>query len=215
MYPDRRNDRHEGPEDRRWTRRRAILLCAAFAAPVLLLVLVGSLFVIPLIYLAVSVEGVFVAFVAISAVRSTNGRMNAEYRGDSSTTNRARPGADRVQTLASYVKWAARGSDFSRRDVARTVMQIAERSHAAPSRGEGVSPNRELPDAIETLVYPYRDDPFVRAGMRTLRTDRAHGDGPATQAGTKGRPPGRARYLASLEEVVSGLERGMKQSGSA
>ena len=135
---------------------------------------------------------------------------HAEYRGDSFVDHESGrvPGADRVQTLASYVKRAARGSDFSRRDVARTVMQIAERSHAAPSRGEGVSPNRELPDAIETLVYPYRDDPFVRAGMRTLRTDRAHGDGPATQARHE-------RKASRAGQIPRQLSRRLSQSWNA
>jgi len=223
MDPER-TDRRDGSDDHPWTLGRTLRLCAAFAAPVVLLIFAGSLVVVPLIYLAISAEGVFIAFVAISEVRSADGRRIVGSGMGGPTPNGGRQGGDRVETLASYVKWAAKGSDFSRRDVARTVMRIVEHSYAAPSRGtELVSSDPGLSEAIRTLVYPYRGDPFVKAGMAALEHEKVPGEGTmqgdegetlSGEAGPTGKPPGRARYLAGLEEVVSKLEPRMYRSRS-
>jgi len=230
MDPDRRKGRrtdgHEGPDEQRWTLRRILVLCAAFGTPIVLLVFAGSLLVVPLIYLVLSAEGVFVALLAISETRTAGaGRIAADGGGKASSGGPRRSG-DRVETLTSYVKWAAKGSDFSRRDIARTVMRIAEQSHVASPdvAGHVGSPEKDLSEAIETLVYPYRDDSFIRSGISALRADgiypRDAGASPGeagttpAKAGPAGGRPGRARYLASLEEVVTRLEQGMDRSGS-
>jgi hypothetical protein len=210
MDPDR-TDRRGSSDDRPWTLKRTLRLCAAFAAPLVLLIFAGSLAVVPLIYLAVCVEGVFIAYVAISEVRSADGRATVGSGAGDTTQGRGHPGGDRVETLSSYVKWAAKGSDFSRRDVARTVMRIVEHTYAAPSSGAQLAARDPgLSEAIKTLVYPYRSDPFVKVG---IKADEATAR--SAEAAPTAKPPGRARYLAGLEEVVSELEQRMYLSRSA
>jgi hypothetical protein len=203
-----RTPRREGPDDdRRWTRKGALVVCAAFGASIALLIFAGSLLVVPVIYLVLCLEGVGVAYLAISRGQSVNRRITTGYDGGK-VTNLAYLSGDRVETLASYAKWAAKGSDFSRRDTARTVAHILGHFYAvSPSGVDGVSLDKNLSDAIKTVIYPYRKDPLVKAGIGAIGEERLYGG----QTAATGRPAkvGRGRYLASLEEIVSKLEQGM------
>jgi hypothetical protein len=211
MDPERARG-YERTDDHWWRSRRALALCAAFAAPLALLVFAGSPLIVPAMYTVLAVEADAIMYLAIWRSQSVYGRkIRGEDRGGP-VGSRTFLSADRVEVLASCVKWAGKDSDFSRREMAQTIARILGRSYVVSSGGSGETSDGNLSDSFRSVIYPYRDDPVVRAEMGAIGgKERFYG----RDANGEGGPPkaGRGGYLASLEEIVSELERDMDRSG--
>ncbi len=202
-----------GAGNSRWVSKGALVLYAAFGAPLLLIAVAGSLFLtVPLVYAIICVEGDAIIYLAIWRSQTIDGQMivGGETRGPAA--NRAFVSVGSVETMSSYARSAGRGSDFSRREIARTLARIlAYSSTASENRGEGTPSNEDLSDAFATVIHPYEDDPVVKTEMRAVVEGRRHARG--TGAGGDAPKVGRAEYLADLEKIVSKLERDMDRSG--
>jgi len=215
MDSDRTGTR-DGPGIDWWRRPRAIALLAVFSAPIALLVFAGSLIVVPLIYLAIGVEGVSVALLAISEVRSTSdGTMASD--DERLGTNAAYFGVERVEMMTESVKSAARGSEASRREIARMVAHIFEQSRPVPSeRNVGSHSTGDGDLAFRTVVDPYLKGlagaaarmAEERRSTQPANAPRMGASSEKAQSGPAANPPGRGEYLAFLEDVLSNLERG-------
>jgi hypothetical protein len=201
-----RADRRGGSGSRPSGNRRTYTLAVLFAAPVALLVFAASLTVIPLIYLAICAEGVAVALLATSDVQSAEARATGHDEGGSAAIP-SYSGVDRVEMLAENVKSAAKGSDQSRREISRMVTRILDQSKPSPDVMSSVSSERtgtdgNLSQAMADVVQQSTDR--HKSSSEGSRQTKA-----VPGSGYEQRPPGRGRYLQSLEEVVSYLERGM------
>ncbi len=203
-----RTGRREGAGGRARPSRRSIELWAALAMPVVVLVFAGSLLVIPLIYIIVILDGIGIAYaVARSGGPFGGGTITSdEGGGPVGSPGRRRP--DRAESLASYIK-RAKGSEFSRREIARSVARIMGQSSAL-SPGSATA-DRDLSDAVRTVVYPYRDDPVVKAGMGPLEERFFGGE---NASALPERSPSQSRYVASLEVIVSRLDRARTSQGA-
>ena len=178
-----------------WTRRRSIAVLAALVAPFGLLLFVGNLWVLPVVYGVLFIDGIGLAYMAATGSLGAAGR--TAFGEEESGPPEARPARDRAQSLASLVKWAAKGSETSRLDMARTVSRLLGQSTII-SAGERPATHSRLSDAIGVVVYPFLDDPVVKSHMADL-------DEGITLGGQTGGPASRGRYLDSLEEIVTSL----------
>jgi hypothetical protein len=217
MDPDRAGGR-DVSDSPWWRSRRVLALCAAFAAPLVLLVFANSPLIVPAIYTALAVEGDAIICLAIWRSQSVDGRkILGEDRGGP-VGNRTFPSADRVEALASYAEWAGKGSDFSRREMAQTIARILGRSYAASPSGGPADGGELSRGGFRTVIYPYRDDPVVRSEIGVIG---GGGEGEeklnGPETAVRERPPkvDRSGYLAGLEEVVSKLERDLDRSGDS
>jgi hypothetical protein len=203
-----RADRRRDSDSRSSGNRRTYTLAVLFGAPVALLVFAASLTVIPLIYLAICAEGVAVALLATSDVQSAEAHpIGPDEEGSAAVPSYS--GIDRVEVLAENVKSAAKGSDLSRREISRMVTRILDQSKPSPGATSSVSSEEtgtdgNLSQAMADVVQPSSDRyKSTSEGSRQTK--------PVPGSGYEQRPPGRGRYLQSLEQVVSYLERGMSR----
>lgn len=178
--------------------RGVVVFCLAVAVPLALLVTLGSYFAVPVVYAVLFVEGDVIAYLIIRA-----GRVNQEPSpspAGASSSRRTFLGSDRVDALASLVKWAGRGSDYSRRELALVSVKILAQSPESTSR---LSSDRGFSEALRTVVLPYRDDPLVRAEISEAGDRLAFLRNSSEQAVRKA---GRGRYISNLDAMVSKLE---------
>jgi len=189
------------------------VLYAAFAAPLLLIAVAGSLFLtVPLVYAIICVEGDAIIYLAIWRSQAIDGQTIVGSESRSTAANRAFPNAGGVEALASHARSAVAGSDFSRREMARTLARIlAYSSTASQNRGDVAPSNLDLSEAFGTVIHPYGDDPVVRTEMGAAGEGNRYA--PEIGAGDKAPKVGRNRYLADLEEIISKLARDMDRSG--
>ncbi len=146
-----RADGAAGSRFRRWRVTRVLALAAAFSIPVALAALSGSIAVDLLVYLLVCLEGLALGSLAMSKITPTTGR--AESAADTHHLDRKYLGLDRVGLMAENVRSAARGSEISRREIARTLSRIMEDYAMAPN----------LRDDSRVLSYTHTTAPTADA----------------------------------------------------
>ncbi|MGD0636865.1 MAG: hypothetical protein ABSA72_02350 [Nitrososphaerales archaeon] len=203
----------EGLAGRWWRSKGALAICAVIAAPMALLVLTGSLLIVPVVYAVIFVEGDIVIYLAIWRSQSADAGKAAGRDAGGPLVRHAFLSAGNVETLASYVKGAEKGSDFSRREMARTVAGFLRHSYLlSTSGGEGRTRGGDLREAFGDVITPYLNDPVVKAELGVVGVEGF--SGVQLGAGGKSRIADRGRYLASLEAIVSKLEMDMEGLGS-
>lgn len=198
------DEQGEGPgPDRRWWRSGNIVaICLAFALPLVLAVLGGSALAVPIVYAVLFVEGDVLIYLIVGSARDSGAIVRSAPRSQP-TMNHSFVRADRVDTLTSLVKWASKGSDYSRREIAETCARVLARRFDSSS-GVQTGPSVRTMEALRAIVYPYRDDPAVKSELGTGTENHAGDD---TRVGRGLRLwPDRGRYLSNLEALVSGLE---------
>jgi hypothetical protein len=198
----------------RWRRSRSTLaICAVIAAPLAFFVFTGSFLIVPVVYAVLFVEGDVVIYLAIWKSQSVDGRKVTGGDAGGPLVKHSFLSAGNVETLSSYVRGAEKGSDFSRREMARTLAGILRHSYfLSPSGDEGHPTGGDLTEAFGDVIAPYLDDPVVKAKLGGVEAERFSGLGTGT--GVKPRKADRGRYLKSLEGIVSKLEMDMDRSGS-
>ena len=212
MEQARAEDR-EGSGGPWWGSRSTLAVCAVIAAPLAFLVFTGSLLAVPVVYAVLFVEGDAVIYLAIWRSQSVDGRKVKRGDAGAPLVKHAFLSAGNVETLASYVKGAEKGSDFSRREMARTLAGILRHSYfLSPGGGEGHLNGGDLSGAYGNVMGPYLDDPVVRSRLGGVEARRF--GSLATATGKKPKTADRGRYLASLEEILTKLEMDMDRSGS-
>jgi len=190
-----------------------LAICAVIAAPLALLFLTGSLLIIPVVYAVIFVEGDVVIYLAIWRSQSVDARKAAGRDAGAPLVKHAFLSAGNVETLASYVKGAEKGSDFSRREMARTVAGFLRHTYLlSPSGGEVYTNGAGLREAFGDVITPYLNDPVVKAELGGVGVEGFLGG--QTGTGGKARTADRGRYFASLEAIVSKLEMDMEGFGS-
>ncbi len=200
-------DAGEGDRGGWWRSRTTGLVIAVFVMPLALLAVTGGLPAVALIYAALFVEGDIIAYLILRRRRPTAGRRNPD--GETPVARRAFLNADRVEALVSIVRWAEDGSDFSRKEVAQAVARIMGHSRSVSLGQRGPWASGGLSESVVRVVHPYGDDPVVKSELDRMGSGvRLVGDSKKEWARV-----GRSQYLASLEEVVSELEREMNQPG--
>ncbi|MDA4134792.1 MAG: hypothetical protein OK441_04415, partial [Thaumarchaeota archaeon] len=130
--------RTQGPDGsggRWWRSRSTLAICAVIAAPLAFLVFSGNLLAVPFVYAVLFVEGDAVIYLAIWRSQSVDGRKVTGADGGALIVKHSFLSAGRVETLDSYVKGAEKGSDFSRREIARTLAAILGHSHTLTPSG--------------------------------------------------------------------------------
>jgi hypothetical protein len=189
-----------------WRSKTAALVVAVFVLPLALLAVTGGLPAVALIYAVLFVEGDLLAYLILHGRPASGKRYSGE---EPPTASRAFLNADRVEGLASIVRWAKDGSDFSRKEVAQVVSRIIGHSHSVSLGEAGAWTDGRPSEPMRTVVYPYRDDPVVKVELEGLDLDRLFGG----QTSPRRARAGRSRYLTDLETVVAGLEVEMNRTG--
>lgn len=190
-----------------WRSRTTGLVVAVFVTPLALLAVTGGLPAVALIYAVLFVEGDIIAYLILRRRRPEAGRRNPD--GETPVARRAFLNADRVEGLVSTVRWAEDGSDFSRKEVAQTVARIMGHSRSVSLGQRGPWASGGLSESVWRVVYPYGDGPLVKSELEKMDSGMWH----ASDLKRELARVGRSQYLASLEEVVSELEREMNRSG--
>jgi hypothetical protein len=190
-----------------------LAICALIASPLALLVMTGSLLIVPVVYAVIFVEGDVVIYLAIWRSQSVDARRDAGKDAGGPLVKHAFLSAGNVEMLASYVKGAGKGSDFSRREIARTVAGFLRHSYLlSPSGGGGYTDGEGLREGFGDVITPYLNDPVVKAELQGVGVEGLLGV--QTGTGGKARAADRGRYLASLEAILSKLEMDMEGLGS-
>lgn len=194
--------RERGP---RWRSRTTLLVLAAFLLPLALLLVTSGLPAIAFTYSVLFVEGDLIVYLILERRRSTAG---GRQFGDENapTANRVFLNADRVEGLTATIRWAERGSDFARKELAQSVATILAHSRSVSYDTDDYLARGGLAEAIGSVVYPYRDDLVVKSGLE------AAGVVPVSRPGSGS---GHAQYLADLEKAVTELEREIDTTGGA
>jgi hypothetical protein len=203
-----------GTESGLW--RGKLIPAVLLSSPVLLLAFSGSSFGVLLIYVAVSLEGIGIAYLLISKRQVLSGSGGAD-EPEAPIGVRSRGTADKVEALGSYVKWAGQGSDFSRRDIARTIAQALSVIYGKQYAGDIVD-NPKFLEALRVVVLPYVNDPGVKEALFSVERMRPdlvkHKLSERESSGQEGNY-GRGRYLSSLEVLVVDIEKDMEGWGRA
>jgi hypothetical protein len=186
-----------------WRSKTALAVCVAFAVPLVFSVFAQTYLAVPVVYAVLFVEADVLVYLIFRASRSARAASSgAEGTSEPPATGFFLKGS-RVDALASLVKWASRGSDYSRREVAQMTARML--SHSL-RRNEGPSglASAKVSEALRTIIYPYRDDQAVKSELANLVGSPVY-DLVTEQrdGGRSNDKAGRARYLESLEAVVS------------
>ena len=176
----------EGNSSRNQSRRSAGVVSALlFAATIILAILRNSAVVLVVaLYGCIVLEGISVSVFMMYS------KSDAGYSFDD-VVKKGKSGGkgnDIVDSMNVYVKYASRGSDHSRREIARTIKNVLE-SDASKKYGN-LSTDRVFLSDLESIV-----NPFVNIGKvpekRKRRTKMSRRDSEA--------------YLTSLERIVQKL----------
>ncbi len=125
--------------------------------------------------------------------------------------------SSRVDSISTYIRYAAKGSDFSRREIARTINRVLiQRFGAIPPRSvsDSLILGRELSEDLERLIFPYisgrESDSTTSRSQESGNTgeDRRaplareyldyHDEMPSSE---------REAYLSGVDRIISKLER--------
>jgi hypothetical protein len=181
----RRAGRREG-ERKSGTRRRSIRIAAGasvfFLSLILWLAFLRSTqiaFVFSL-FVCILFGGISVCLYMILSIPDATGGASSRQVSDTSIS----PSNDVLTSLNVYVKYALRGSETSRREIARLLNNVL-RKEDYPSKETGRPADSLFQRDLERVVYAYTSSESVRK-----------------------KPPRKEReaYLASLERIIKRLE---------
>jgi hypothetical protein len=181
--------------------RRLLAACLLFISPVivLLLLFVGGVgFPLILLYAVVVIEGIGIAVWALSGIQPKGSSAGDDYSKTYNYKSR-----NKAETLATYVKSAAkkRPSNFRqyfRTEISRVVRSIVEES----SIENHVQPNNDSPNDHESLVVPEEKTQFSLELDFLLHPPKDGSNKKQEEIPSRRQPD----YLSSLEHVLSEIE---------
>jgi hypothetical protein len=138
-------------EAEEWSRRRtALIFSGVFLAAILGLSLLQDtqLFLVLLLYGCIFLEGLSISFFVLSF------RINQRDRAPEQATEVPR-GMDVVSNMRTYVSFASKGSDHSRREIAYLVRNLLWDDHIKKKLELGE--DKDLQSDLHKVVYRYTD----------------------------------------------------------
>ena len=179
-----------------------VAVIAAFAVPLLVVGLSGFLPTVPIVYSILFLEGDLLVYLVIRRGRLM--RVPTSVGGDAEPNAGSkvffRP--DTVESMTSLVKWASKGSEYSRREIALKVVRMMKEEYPPEVEGRIMDQTDRLTNALRSIVYPFRNDQVLKAEAAGYEKRVFGADG----GGGRASKVSRGRYLASLDEVLSVLE---------
>lgn len=149
-------------ESRRRFRRNTGFLSAALLILIVILALIGSsqILLVSILYLSILLEGICLAMFVTNydvnwGVESlSNVIMGRRRRNERESSPRGR---DVASSMSVFVRYAAQGSDYSRREVAMTLKHMLEKSGVTEDVIASGKIPAELKNDILRVVYAYTD----------------------------------------------------------
>ncbi|MHB8567149.1 MAG: hypothetical protein ACYC7D_11525 [Nitrososphaerales archaeon] len=141
-------------ESRRRFRRNAGILCIAFFIIIVVLAFIRSsqILLVSILYLSILLEGISLAtFVAFYDVNWSVESLTSVIMGKPRPPVEPR-GRDIAASMDVFVKYAAQGSDYSRREVAMMLRGVLEKSGAM---GMLQAKDSQIKDDLQRVVYSY------------------------------------------------------------
>ena len=176
----------EGKSRSSQSRRSAGIVSAVLLVAILILALLGNSQIILVIslYVCILLEGISLSvFVMYSKPEED------PFPKDSHRDHEGVKGNDVVNSMNIYVKYASRGSDHSRREIAHVIKNVMEDD--ASKKYRELSNDRLFQSDLERVVIPFTSGGAQTLGRRAPKTRVSRQE--------------REAYLTSLERIVRKL----------
>ncbi len=190
--------------------KKLIILCGIFGAVAVALSLLElNVVVLVLLYSDLFLLAVCLSVLILSGTTLTEDPIIRKRNTDSrSVPYRPR---NRVNSFSIYVEYAAKGSDFSRREIAVTLKRILVQKLGTAPNSTSLYP--ELSEDLGRVVFPYVSD-LVFAPARGGKSSGAGSEFETLTKAPSGhiedrdgtQPLKRQAYLASVERVIAKLQ---------
>jgi len=180
----------EKSSSQRRSRRSAGIVSAILLVAILILALLGNSQIILVIslYVCILLEGISVS-IFIMYSRSEEGD---SFPIEPQKGGEGGKGNDVVNSMNIYVKYASRGSEHSRREIAHVIRNVVE-GNASKKHGD-LSNDRLFQSDLERVVTPFTPD-------RNQTSGKQFGKAPRGKVSKREREA----YLTSLERIVQKL----------
>ena len=179
----------EKNESRRRSRRSAGIACAVFLSAILILAFLGNsqIILVVLLYACLVLAGVSLAVFSWHSKSGYEEDLEMDVKKD----ERIVTGNDVVSSMDTYVKYASRGSEHSRREIAHVINNVMSENR---SKRRDLSDDALLQSDLKRVVFQFIE------GDQPTRTNFSGRESRSRVSSQE-----REVYLASLERIVQKL----------